>query len=345
MGIGTIVSDSSVQVKYISGGRIGSVEESFISRLKQGEHFLFGGRVLEFIRVHEMTAFVKRATGRRGAVTRWMGAKMPMSSELAHAALEQLRLAASGRFEGPEMEALRPLLEIQQRWSALPTSDTLAIESMKSREGYHLFVYPFAGRSVHMGLASLFAFRIGRTQPITFSIAINDYGFELLAPEPVDWTRVFAGATGRAVALFDTALLLEDVLDSLNATQLSQQRFREVARIAGLVFQGYPGQPKSARQVQASSSLFFEVFRKHDSGNLLLTQAQREVLEQELELTRLRDTLTELHQRKVAFREVRRATPFGFALMVERFREKVSTEKLSDRVARMVRELEKAAAG
>jgi len=344
MGIGTIVSDSSVQVKYMSGGRIGSVEESFISRLKAGDHFLFGGRILEFIRVHEMTAFVKRATGSRGAITRWAGAKMPMSSELAHASLEQLRQAANGIFEGPEMAAIRPLLEIQEKWSALPTTDTLVIESMKSREGYHLFVYPFAGRSVHTGLASLMAYRIGKVQPITFSIAVNDYGFELLSGEPVEWGLVFGGATGAQAGLFDTDCLLEDVLDSLNATQLSQQRFREVARIAGLVFQGYPGQPKSNRQVQASSSLFFEVFRKHDAANLLLTQAQREVLEQELELTRLRDTLTELHGRKLAYGEVRRATPFGFALMVERFREKVSTEKLSDRVARMVRELEKAAA-
>jgi ATP-dependent Lhr-like helicase len=153
-----------------------------------------------------------------------------------------------------------------------------------------------------------------------------------------------AGATGADLPLFATTDLLEDVLASLNATQLSQQRFREVARIAGLVFQGYPGQPKSNRQVQASSSLFFEVFRKHDAGNLLLTQAQREVLEQELELTRLRATLCELHERRLAFRVVPRATPFGFALMVERFREKVTTEKLNDRVARMVRELEKAAA-
>ena len=343
MGIGTIVSDSSMQVKYMSGGRIGTVEESFISRLKAGDHFLFGGRILEFVRVNEMTAFVKRATGARGAVTRWQGAKMPMSSELAHAALEQLRLAAQGRFEGPEMKALEPLLEIQQRWSALPTIDTLVVESMKSREGFHLFVYPFAGRSVHMGLASLFAYRIGRQQPITFSIAINDYGFELLSAEAVDWKKVFAAPAGADVGLFTTGHLLEDVLDSLNATQLSQQRFREVARIAGLVFQGYPGQPKSTRQVQASSSLFFEVFRKHDSGNLLLTQAQREVMEQELELTRLRDTLTELHGRAVAYREVPRATPFGFALMVERFREKLTTEKLSDRVSRILRELEKAA--
>ena len=344
MGIGTIMSDATIQVKYMSGGRIGSVEESFISRLKPGDRFLFGGRILEFVRVHELTAFVKRATGTRGAIARWQGAKMPMSNELAHAALEELRLADQGVFDGPEMRAIEPLIEIQQRWSALPTSEVLVLESMKSREGYHLFVYPFAGRSVHMGLASLIAFRVGRVQPITFSIAINDYGFELMAPEPVDWARMFDAPTGAGVDLFDTARLLEDVIDSLNATQLSQQRFREVARIAGLVFTGYPGQPKSNRQLQASSSLFFEVFRKHDAGNLLLTQAEREVMEQELELTRLRDTLAELHARRVAYREVKRATPFGFALMVERFREKVSTEKLNDRVARMLRELEKAAA-
>ncbi|WP_208280533.1 ligase-associated DNA damage response DEXH box helicase [Massilia oculi] len=344
MGIGTIMSDATIQVKYMSGGRIGSVEESFISRLKPGDRFLFGGRILEFVRVHELTAFVKRASGTRGAIARWQGAKMPMSNELAHAALEELRLADGGVFDGPEMRAIEPLIEIQQRWSALPTSEVLVLESMKSREGHHLFVYPFAGRSVHMGLASLIAFRVGRVQPITFSIAINDYGFELMAPEPVDWARMFDAPTGAGVDLFDTARLLEDVIDSLNATQLSQQRFREVARIAGLVFSGYPGQPKSNRQLQASSSLFFEVFRKHDAGNLLLTQAEREVMEQELELTRLRDTLTELHARRIAYREVKRATPFGFALMVERFREKVSTEKLNDRVARMLRELEKAAA-
>jgi ATP-dependent helicase Lhr and Lhr-like helicase len=343
MGIGTIVSDAQMQVKYVSGGRIGSVEESFIGRMKPGDRFLFSGRILELVRVHEMTAYVKRSDSTRGAVSRWMGTKMPLSSELAHAALEELKLAREGIYDGPEMCALQPLLEIQARWSALPDSEVMVVESMKSREGYHLFMYPFAGRAVHTGLASLFAFRVGRIMPSTFSIAVNDYGFELLAPEAVDWAKIFAGTTGADVGLFDTSHLLEDVLDSLNATQLSQQRFREVARIAGLIFQGYPGQHKSMRQVQASSSLFFEVFRKHDSDNLLLTQAEREVLEQELELTRLRDTLVELHARRVAFCEVKRATPFGFPLMVERFREKVSTEKLADRVARMVRELEKAA--
>ncbi|MBV7535763.1 ligase-associated DNA damage response DEXH box helicase [Duganella sp. sic0402] len=343
MGIGTIVSDASLQVKYVSGGRLGSVEESFISRLRKGDHFLFAGRILEFVRLHEMTAYVRRATGAKGAVPRWQGGRMPMSSELAHAALAQLRLATQDRYEGPEMQALQPLLAIQQRWSSLPTAETTVIESLHSREGRHLFMYPFAGRSVHVGLASLLAYRVGRMTPVTFSIAVNDYGFELLSAQELDWHALLERPHGAEVGLFSIDHLLEDVLASLNATELSQRRFREIARIAGLVFQGYPGQGKSARQLQASASLFFAVFSQHDAGNLLLTQAQREVLEQELELGRLRATLLELQARSVRFHAIKRATPFGFALMVERFREKLSTEKLSDRVARLVRELEKAA--
>ncbi|HTH44868.1 MAG TPA: ligase-associated DNA damage response DEXH box helicase [Oxalicibacterium sp.] len=341
MSIGTIVSDASVQIRYMSGGVLGSVEESFISRLRRGDHFLFAGRVLEFVRMHEMSAYVKRASGNRGAVPRWNGGKMPLSSELAHAVLDRLHEAAQHRYDGPEMQAIRPLLDLQQQWSGLPTGDCLLTELTTSREGQHLFMYPFAGRSVHIGLASLLAYRFGKHQAATFSISINDYGFELLSPQPVDWqTPLLAPQAG---GLLSTEHLLEDVLASLNAAELAQRRFREIARIAGLIFQGYPGQPKSNRQLQASSSLFFEVFRKHDAGNLLLTQAQREVLEQELELSRLRDTLRELQGRQMSLHQTKRVTPFAFPLMVERFREKLSTEKLSDRIARMVRELEKAA--
>ncbi|MGK5064451.1 ligase-associated DNA damage response DEXH box helicase [Janthinobacterium sp. LB3P112] len=344
MSIGTIVSEAAIQVKFLGGGRIGSIEESFIARLKPGDHFLFGGRILEFVRVHEMTAYVRRATGSRGAVPRWQGGKMPLSSELAHAVLDQLQLAQEGRASGPEMRALAPLLAIQQTWSSLPTRASLLLETLSSREGQHLFVYPFAGRSVHLGLASLLAYRIARVRPATLSIAVNDYGFELLGADDIAFAPLLAATTGADIALFSTDNLLEDVLASLNATELSQRRFREIARIAGLVFQGYPGQPKSARQLQASSSLFFDVFRKHDAANLLLTQAQREVLEQELELTRLRATLRELHGRQISLQALERASPFAFGLMVERFREQLTTEKLSDRVARLVSALEKAAA-
>jgi ATP-dependent Lhr-like helicase len=335
--IGTIVADATMQVKYLSGARVGSVEESFIARLKRGEHFLFGGRLLELVRVHDMTAYVRKGVGSKPAVPRWNGGKMPLSSELADAVLERLRQARQGRFDGPEMQAVRPLIELQLRWSDLPTPNQLLVESLASREGHHLFVYPFAGRPVHIGLAALFAWRIGQFTPATFSISVNDYGFELLAPEPLDWAPLLDGR------LFSRTHLLADVLASLNAAELSQRRFREIARIAGLVFQGFPGAPKSTRQLQASSGLFFEVFRKHDTANLLLRQADREVLEHELEIGRLAATLERLAARTLAFRELPRATPFAFPLMVERLRETVTTEKLSERIRRMLAQLERAA--
>jgi ATP-dependent Lhr-like helicase len=341
MSIGTIVSEATMLVKLANGRSLGSIEESFISRLRKGDAFLFGGRALELIRVHEMTAYVQPAKRKGGAVPRWMGTRMPLSTELADAVLRQFEEAVAGRYEGPEMRLARPLIELQARWSVVPTRDTLVVESMRSREGRHLFVYPFAGRLVHMGLAALLACRIGQATPSTFSIAVNDHGFELLSPDDIDWLG--AWQRGRP-ALLSEGGLLDDVLASLNAGELAQRRFREVARVSGLVFQGYPGAPKSVKQLQASSSLFYEVFSKYDAGNRLLAQAQREVLEQELDLGRLRQSLGRMRRQEVRYRLLSRPTPFAFPLMVERFREQVTTEQLSARIERMLADLERAAA-
>ena len=337
MGIGTIVSDASMEVKWFSGGRIGHVEESFIAMMKPGDCFFFAGRRLELVRVHEMSALVRKATSDKGAVPRWQGGKMPLSSELAEAVVGILDAAAEGRVDDPEVAALAPLFEIQQRWSHLPGSRALVVETVKTREGHHFFCFPFGGRHVHTGLANLVAWRIARETPTTFSMCVNDYGFELLSPVPVDWDAAIAGG------LFSADRLLEDILDSLNAGQLARGRFREIARVAGLVFQGFPGQPKSTRQLQASSELFFDVFRKYDPDNLLLRQAQREVLEQELELTRMERVLAGIAARPVTIVQPPYPTPFAFPLMIERIREKLSTEKVGDRVQRMLAEMERRA--
>jgi ATP-dependent Lhr-like helicase len=253
--------------------------------------------------------------------------------------LARLEQAAAGVFEGPEMAMAAPLLRLQHAWSRLPDSRTLLAERLRSREGHHLFLYPFAGRHVHLGLASLLAWRVSQRVPATFSVAVNDYGLELLSAEPVDWSGL---ADGSLLAEGD---LLADVLASLNSGELALRRFREIARISGLIFQGFPGAGRSARQLQASSGLFYEVFRQHDADNRLLGQAQAEVLEQELDLARLRATLERLRARRLVEVALERPGPFAFPLLIERLREQVSTEKLADRVARMVRELEAAAGG
>ncbi|MGL6242145.1 ligase-associated DNA damage response DEXH box helicase [Pseudomonas sp.] len=341
MSIGTIVSDASIQLKFWSKGgggkQLGSVEEGFIARLKPGDGFLFAGRLLELVRVENMTAYVKRSTAKKAAVPRWNGGRMPLSNELAQAVVTRFSAAEQGEFIGPEMRALRPLLEVQQRWSGLPTSNTLLAEALKSREGWHLFLYPFAGRQVHLGLASLLAWRVSQQQAVTFSIAVNDYGLELLSATAVDWSQVLNPE------LLSPEHLLKDVLASLNAGELAVRRFREIARIAGLVFAGYPGAPKSTRQVQASSGLFFEVFKQYDAGNLLLAQAGEEVLREELDIQRLEQTLARLNRLKMDLHHIKRPTPLGFPLLVERMRESMSSEKLADRIRRMVTDLEKTA--
>jgi ATP-dependent Lhr-like helicase len=328
--VGTIVADSSMRVKFLRGAELGTVEEGFIARLKRGDCFLFAGRLLELIRVHEMTAWVRLAKSAKPAVARWNGARMPLSSQLADAVLARLEACAEGRFEGVAMKAVRPLLQLQMSWSRLPGAGHLLIEFMQSRDGHHVFIYPFAGRQANLGLAALLAWRIAQRAPITFSMAVNDYGLELLSPTPLAMT-LFDDS-----ALYDPAGLAHDLTQSVNAAELARRHFREIARVAGLVFQGYPGEARTGRALQASAGLFYDVFRQHDPENRLLRQAHAEVLSRELDLERIADTLGRVRQAPVVRVELKRPSPFAFALMVERLRETLSTESLQTRIERMV---------
>lgn len=336
--VGTIVGDATMQIRWLaSGGKIGTIEESFIARLDAGDNFLFAGKVLEYVRTRDLTAFVKPGARKKGVVPRWSGSKLAISGELADMLLELLHAAGRGEFEGPEMHAAQPMLRTQARLSRLPAPGEMLVERWRSREGHHLYLYPFAGRNVHIGLAGLLAWRLARAQPNTFSLSVNEYGLELLSALPVDLGALEDGSA------FTQENLLHDVLASLNSRQLAQRRFREIARVAGLVFSGYPGAPKSMKQLQASSSLFYEVFRKYDAGNLLLSQAENEVLSQELELKRLALSLQRMAAQRVVAVALKVPSPFSLPLMVERLREQLTTEKLRDRLERLVQQAEKEA--
>lgn len=342
ISIGTIVSDASVQVKYLKGKKIGSVEETFIGRLKPGDKFSLGGKLLELVRIHENTAYVKRTRGKATAVPRWLGGRLPISSEISS---ELRRLIGEAKrhqvlqadMKEAEMQAMEPLLELQRRWSELPDEHELLIERFENRDGHYLFIYPFEGRRVHEGLAALLAYRLSRLEPITFSMAVNDYGLTLVSPEPaplekMSWQALFSGKN-----------LETDILSSLNASEMCRRQFREIARIAGLVSGGMPYAKKSDRQLQASSNLFYEVFRQYDPTNLLLLQAEREVLQHHLEQTRLETTLQRLSIARILDIPLPRPSPLAFSLLVEQMRDRVSSETLQARVQKMIDKLEREA--
>jgi len=334
LSIGTITSDLSVRVKWLSGGSLGTIEESFISKLKPGNTFWFAGRSLEFVRVKEMTAYVKKSTAKKGMIPSWSGGRMPLSSQLSAVFRDKLDEVAHGIEKDEEVIALKPLFNLQEELSHLPQSHEFLIESFKSREGHHLLFYPFEGRLVHEGMASLLAYRISRIKPASFSIAMNDYGFELLTDEDVPIEQILEDAN-----FFSIDNLLEDIQHSLNANEMARRRFRDIAHIGGLVFTGYPGQPVKNRHLQASSSLLFEVFSEYEPDNLLVRQAYNEALAFQLEEFRLRAALQRIAGQTIILKTIERPTPFAFPIMVDSLgRERLTTESLEDRIAKMARQ-------
>ena len=325
LSIGTIASDGAMQVKLLKGGGLGSVEESFAARLRPGDRFQFAGRTLELVQLKEMTAYVRPAKRLDGTVPRWQGGRMPMSTELG--ARVAAVLAAPPAV--PELRALASLRELQARLSALPRDGTLLAEFLKTREGWHLFVYPFAGRAVHEGLAALMALRWSRLAPNSFAFAVNDYGLALTAQAPA----ALDDATLRALLVEDG--LQEDLAEGLNLPELARRQFREVARVAGLLPPSLPGRAaRSLRQLQASSGLLFDVLRQHDADHLLLRQAEREVFEAQLDLQALRAVLARSATQALDLRQPATLTPLAFPLWADAMRGTLSSEDWKTRVQR-----------
>ncbi|MGI4804470.1 MAG: ligase-associated DNA damage response DEXH box helicase [Janthinobacterium lividum] len=335
MSMGTITSEVSLRVKWLSGGSLGTIEENFISKIKPGDNFWFAGRSLELIKVKDMTAFVKKSSAKKGLIPSWMGQRMQLSSQYSAVIREKLDEVAHGLEKDPEIKALKPLFDLQAKDSHLPQSHEFLIEQLESREGHHLFFYPFDGRQVHEGMASLLAYRLGKIKPATFSIAMNDYGFELLTDDFIPIKEALEED------IFSQQNLLDDIQQSLNATEMAKRRFRDIAHIAGLVFTGYPGQPIKNKHLQASTSLLFDVFSEYEPDNLLVQQAYNEALAYQLEEFRLRAALQRVSTQTIILKTIKRPTPFAFPILVDRLREKMTMESLEERVAKMTVQYEK----
>lgn len=334
MHIGTIVSDALLKVKFITGGYVGVIEEYFISRLEPGDVFTLAGKTLEFMMIKDMTAIVKKSDKKKSIVPSWNGGRMPLSANLGKKLRETLdSFSTKNNKLSLELETLKPLFELQGSISHIPKKNELLIEQIETKDGFHLFVYPFEGRLVHEAMAAILAYRISRKHPITFSLAMNDYGFELLSdqPIPVENNNVYE--------MFSSENLLQDIQRSINSTEMASRKFRDIAVIGGLIFQGMPGEKKKARHLQSSASLLFKVFSEYDPGNLLLRQAYQEVMYQQMEEARLRDMLRRIQQSKIIITYPKQLTPFCFPIKVDSMREDLSSEKLEDRVRKMQQQL------
>ncbi|MDB4562183.1 ligase-associated DNA damage response DEXH box helicase [Akkermansiaceae bacterium] len=335
LSIGTITSYPTITLAYQSGRRLGSVEESFITRIKTGGVFIFGGKRLELVRFRNQKATVKNATKKaKGEIPVWAGSRMPLSNELSHAVAQRLK---SGAIDTPEMKLIAPVLDIQRSWSLVPHDDMVLIEQIEIRKETHLFIYTFAGRLVNEGLGSLVAWRISQKKHLLIQITMNDYGFSLTSSENLPFEEDLWRE------LLDTTNLLDDLISCMNTAELARRQFREIARVSGLILQQLPKRKGAPRQVQTSAELLYEVFQRYDPENLLLAQARREILDRQLEFTRLKETMEDLITRPIHLQTCARLTPMAFPLWADRLQAHYQGSDAAARLEKMLASLETAA--
>ncbi|MFN9619054.1 MAG: ligase-associated DNA damage response DEXH box helicase [Synechococcaceae cyanobacterium] len=344
LGIGTITADRAVTVRFPRGAVLGHVEESFISRLRRGDVFFFAGRQLEFVRLREMTAHVKATSRRSTAVPAWAGGQMALSDLLSRRLREEVdrcarAMAGELPLDTPELQALEPLLARQADLSRLPRQSQFLVEVCRSREGSHLYAYPFEGRFVHEGLGFLWAWRLARHRAATITVSVNDYGFELLAQRGYPFEELL---DLHADELLAGEQLEADLERAIHLSELCRRRFRSIAQVSGLVHNGYPGQGKSGGQLQISAALLYDVFSRHEPGNRLLAQARREVMAEQLEVQRLEAALARLRTSELLVERTPRPGPLAFPLLAERLNNRMSNESLLERLGRLRAEAERA---
>ncbi|MGB5435361.1 MAG: ligase-associated DNA damage response DEXH box helicase [Maribacter sp.] len=332
--IGTIVGDANLTVRYQKGGYIGTIEEYFISKLKAGDVFTFAGRNLEFIRIQQMQVHVRNSSKKSTKVPAWMGGRMTFSAQMSELLRNELYSASLPiSKQSLEIKSLKTIFDKQREDSVVPKPDEFLIETFETQDGHHHIFYPFEGRAVHEAMGSLLSYRISLLSPITFSLAFNDYGFELLSDQKLDVQEILDNN------LFATDFLFDDLQKSLNSTEMAKRKFRDIAVISGLVFTGYPEKGVKMKHLQSSSQLLFDVFKEYESDNLLYQQAYTETFEHQLEEGRLRLALERIAQQKFVWKQCQQPTPFSFPLITDRLREKLSSEKLADRIKRMTAKL------
>ena len=332
--IGTIVSDATLSVHFISGGFIGTLEEWFVSQLQPGDHFTFAGRVLEFIRVREMKVQVRLSKSKSSKVPAWMGGRLSFSSEMSlylQTALTKLEKNSEELVK--ELKGLKAVFEAQKKESIIPDKHTFLVENFKTKEGYHHLFYTFEGRFINEALANLLAYRLSLLHPISCSLAYNDYGFELLSDQPIDIEEI------ETQELWSTRDLMIDLRASINLSELSRRSFRDIAVISGLVFNGYPGKPVKTKHLQSSSQLVYEVFKSYEPDNLLMLQAEREVFEHQLEFDRLKRVLENIKSKNTYIAVCEKPSPFSFPIITDRLRARLSNEDLEKRIQKMIQQL------
>ncbi|MDA9951363.1 ligase-associated DNA damage response DEXH box helicase [Oligoflexaceae bacterium] len=328
MNMGTIVSDLSINVKFVRGKSLGRVEERYISRLSPGEVFYLGGRPLELVKFYQNDAIVKPAKAKGANHPRWVGGRLGNTPILS----KFLRDSFSEPIDKSKKShrIMDQFISAQQLHSIVPDQNQFLLEVWAQKRGTHLFAYPIRGRHANHSIGLILAYRLSKKLAATYSLVVSEYGVEIVIN---DNSKIEALLTPE---LLSPTGWSDDLKMAINMSELSKLHFREIARVSNLVWQNYPRARKRGSEIKASASLLHGVFSQFEPENPLLEQADREVLERELDYKNTGGILKEIQSLTWVVKSLPTPSPLGINLIGERLAAKLSSESTKERIDKLV---------
>ena len=320
MNIGTIIEAPLLKVRLVGRRRfgpvLGEVEEYFVNQLRPGDAFIFAGRKLKFLRVHETA--VEAAEGGEGdpLVPAYAGGRLPLTTNLA-ARVRGLLQSPRDWTRFPEQVA--DWLRLQQKRSRLPGRDDLLVETFPRAGQWYLVAYCFEGRNAHQTLGMLLTRRMERAGFAPLGFVATDYVIGI-------WS---AFQPTNIAALFDQDMLGDDLEEWMADSSMLKRSFRNVAVIAGLINRHNPGADKNRRQVTVNSDLIYEVLRRHQPDHILLRATRADAAYGLIDLDRVAGMLARVHGR-IVHMVLSRVSPLAVPILLEIGREQVTSEADQD---------------
>jgi ATP-dependent Lhr-like helicase len=302
MNVGTIVQAETLSVRA-GGRRLGEIEESFAASLRPGETFLIGGEVVEFQAIRDMSVLVTPSNRRQPRIAAFSGAKLAVSTFLAHRVMETLNDPACWADLPP---TVADWLRWQTERSETPSPEDLLIETFPRGDRWHLTAYAFAGRNAHQTLGLLITRRMEEAGLDPLGFVADDYALAIWGLSEVT----------DPAALFAAQGLREGLEQWFADSAVMKRTFRGAAIVAGLIERNLPGRRKTGRQATFSSDILYDTLRRYDPGHLLLQITRREAMRGMVDFDRIEEMLTRSGRR---IRHVRtdRVTPLSAPILME----------------------------
>ena len=300
---GTIIDSFNFKIKTIKGKLLGTVEESFLSSIKEKDIFIFAGLSLVCLKIKNDEILVDLKKHKTDKVPIYWGGSLPLKSNLSD---EILNLLNNQNYDFPK--EIQQFIKKQKIESGIPSKNKILIEKFPFKQGEYIFIHTFSGRETNQTLANLLIKFLNRKELFTLNYILNDYSFGLF----------FENRTTLKSSDFKIFFDLNfDHLIRLD-TAIARKVFKEVSMISGLIKKNRS--TLNFKKNYVNSDIIFDTLRKYEPEHIILKITEEEIQNHLLHSSQI----VKFKNMKFTFNNLKKVSEFSRALIMEKEKTKAS---------------------